>query len=113
MSGRSLDVGLLGATRLVVGLSTILKVSSQPQQLSWTLKQISGGTLEIIPPPIALSGTSASGWGAGYPLGGSEAFNVSGPAVFYLAASAATCIAGFVPAYGLGATIPLVSWPQI
>ncbi len=85
----------LGATRIAVGLSAIIKV----------LKLLSGGSLEIATPPIALSGSSATGWATGYLLGTTEAFSIGGPATFYLAASGATAVATLAFQYSAGVSL--------
>lgn len=86
-------VQAIGATRISVGLSAIIKISPQPFQNTITWKIGSGGgTLEIVPIPIALTGTSAAGWGTGYLVGASEIFNMGGPCFYYLAATGATMV---------------------
>lgn len=85
------DLSVVGATQIVVGLSAITKITPTAYQYSYCLKIFAGGgTLEIVPPPLALSGTSAVGWGTGYAVGANESVNISGPAIFYLAATGAT-----------------------
>lgn len=99
------DINSIGATRITVGLSAIIRISPSAFQYSEGLKILSGGgTLEIVPCPLALSGSSTIGWGTGYPIGASETINVSGPAVFYLAASGATMVAAMTIGYTAGAT---------
>lgn len=93
----------IGATRITVGLSAIVKVSSLANQGSGAFKIFSGGgTLEIVPFPVALSGSSAAGWGIGYPIGANEIITVGGPAQFYLAATGATMVATYAPAFTAG-----------
>lgn len=88
------DIVSLGATLIPVGLSSIVAVRPTNYQFGETVKISSGGgTLEICPPPVALSGASALGWGLGYKLGATEAVAVGGPATFFLAATGATMIA--------------------
>lgn len=95
----------IGATRIIIGLSAIVKVSPISQQINGLFKILSGGgTLEVVPFPAALSGSSAAGWGLGYPVGSNEVFSVGGPAQFYLAATGATMIAAYAPAYTAGVT---------
>lgn len=96
----------IGATRIVVGLSAIVKVTPGAYWYSDTLKiTAAGGTLEIVPVPVALSGSSAAGWGLGYMLGGTEVYNIGGPAKFYLAATGATMIASLAIGFTYGATL--------
>lgn len=87
------EFSVLGATRIPVGLSAIVKCQPTPYQF-WTEMRIlsGGGTLEIVPVPVALSGSSAAGWGVGYPMGISQIIDVRGPATFYLAATGATMV---------------------
>jgi len=96
----------MGATRINVGLSAIIKIPALAYEVGSYLKIISGGgTLEIVNSPAALSGSSATGWGAGYPVGASEIINVAGPAFVYLAASGATMVVGLATGYTNGATV--------
>lgn len=100
------DVYSAGSTRISVGLSAIIKVTPlQYQQLSQLKIFSGGGTLEVVPTPIALSGSSAAGWGLGYPVGASEVVTMNGPAVFYLAATGATMVAALLVGLTAGATI--------
>lgn len=101
------EISVIGATRLVVGLSTILRVTAQPYEITGYLKILSGGgTLEIIQAAFSGTSTQASvGWGAGYPLGASEVFPFYGPSTFYLAATGATMTAVLALGYTSGATI--------
>lgn len=100
------NISLLGATRMVIGLSSILKISPSNFQYAENIKILGGsGTVEVIPPPIALSGSSATGWGTGYPIGDSEAISIEGGAVLYLAATSATMTVGMLVGYTSGATI--------
>jgi len=97
---------VIGATQIVVGLSAITRIQAGYFQAGWAIKILSGGgTLEICKPPIALSGTSATGWNTGYFLGASEVFAIDGPATFYLAATGATMTAALAIANTAGATI--------
>lgn len=96
------DIYLLSATMIPVGLSAIVAVRPVNYQYGIGVKIDSGGgTLEIVRPPAALSGASASGWGLGYKLASNESVQASGPATFFLAATGATMIAAVV--FGLGA----------
>lgn len=88
-----------------MGLSAIIKVAPTAYQYAEALKIFSGGgTLEIVSPPPALTGTSAVVWGTGYPLGASEVFSIGGPATFYLAATGATMVLAM--ALGRTAAVP-------
>lgn len=96
------DVFMVGSTRIIVGLSTIVKVQPTAYENCFVLKILAGGgTLEIV------KGTTAggSGWGTGYPIGTNEFVSVAGPAVFYLAATGATMTASMYLGYTSGATI--------
>lgn len=102
------QISSLGATRINIGLSAIIKISPQPYQSSVTWKILSGGgTLEVVQPPPALTGTSAVVQGTGYPVGASEVFNIAGPACFYLCATGATMVIGLIPGYS-GNSVTLV-----
>lgn len=93
----------LGATRISVGLSAIIKVAGQAGQGQGYFKIFSGGgTLEIVQPPPALTGSSAAGWAAGYPVGASEIMTTNGPAAFYLAATGATMVVAYCTQYTAG-----------
>lgn len=99
------EIFLLSATLIPVGLSAIVAVRPTNYQFGVGVKIDSGGgTLEIVPPPRALSGSSAAGWGTGYKLGSSESVQASGPATFFLAATGATMLAGVVFGLGSGAS---------
>jgi hypothetical protein len=102
------SVAVIGATRITIGLSALVKVSPMAFAKGGVIKIFSGGgTLEIIPQPIALSGTSAAGWGNGYPLAAAEVKAIDGPATFYLAATGATMVAAYCVNYSPGATVPV------
>lgn len=102
------DVYAVGATRIVVGLSAIVKLQAAAYENGDSIKILAGsGTLEIIPPPLALSGTSATGWGLGYPVGASESVNIGGPAIFYLAATGATMTAAMYFGYTQGVSLAI------
>lgn len=106
MSMTQNEVNAVGATTIPVGLSAIIKIQAGAYQNGFALKILSGGgTLEISKPPIALSGTSATGWATGYPLGALETFSINGPATFYLAATGATMVASMTIAYTSGASV--------
>lgn len=96
----------LGSTRIPVGLSTIVRVSPTSYQYAETVKILSGsGTLEIVPAPLALSGTSTIGWGIGYPIGTNEIINIGGPAAFYLAATGSTMVMTMLLGYTSGVSL--------
>lgn len=100
------DLYALSATLIPVGLSGLIKVNPTAYNFAGNLKILSGGgTLEIVPVPVALTGASATGWGMGYPIGSSEAISISGPAVFYLAATGGTMIATMLIGKSSGATV--------
>lgn len=100
------DASVLGATQFAVGLSAIIKMQPTAYQYFQKIKILSGGgTLEIVTPPAALTGVSASGWGAGYPVGASEVISTDGPAVFYLAASGATMSVAMMIGRTTGSTV--------
>lgn len=101
------DTIVIGATRIAVGLSQIIRVVPGNYAYVQTLKIFSGGgTLEIVEPAYSGSSTAASsGWGTGYPVGASEIVPISGPAAFYLAATGATMIAVMTIGRTAGATV--------
>lgn len=100
------QLSVMGATRINVGLSAIIKVQPSAYQYAETIKILgTGGTLEIVPCPLALTGTSTIGWGLGYPLGATEVLNLAGPAVIYLSSSGATTTVTMALGYTNGATV--------
>ena len=102
------SIAVIGATRITVGLSALVKVSPLAYGRGGVIKIFSGGgTLEIVAQPIALTGSSAAGWGAGYPLAAAEVKAIDGPATFYLAATGATMVAAYCINYSPGATVPV------
>lgn len=93
------DIVLLGATLVPVGLSAIVAVRPTAYQYGVGIKIFSGGssgTLEVCPPPVALSGASATGWSLGYPLATSESVQATGPTTFFLAAMGVTMVAAVI-----------------
>ena len=86
------EISVLGATRFVVGLSQILRLTPGDHLYAESFKILSGGgTLEIVDP--AYSGSSsapATGWNQGYPVGLGEVISLRGGASVYLAATGAT-----------------------
>lgn len=100
------DLMAVGATRIPVGLSAIIKLSFASYNYDRNLKIISGGgTLEIVPIPTALSGSGTAGWGLGYPVGANEVVSIPGPALTYLAATGATMVVGVIQGYTNGVTV--------
>lgn len=96
------DVYVVGATRVVVGLSQVVKVSPSNNLTALGLKILAGGgTLEI----VNAATLTGPGWGTGYPLGASEVLNIGGPATFYLAATGATMTAAVLMGRTAGATV--------
>jgi len=81
MSNRD-DVYTPFASRITVGLSSILQITPIAGQNCLVLKGISISTLEI--------GGASLTWGQGYPLSSGEALSWNGSGSFYLAASGAT-----------------------
>jgi len=101
------DIFVIGATRITIGLSQIVRIMPTDYQYAETIKIFSGaGTLEIIAPALSGSSTAASsGWGQGWPIGASEVYSIGGPAVFYLAATGATMVACMTLGRTAGATV--------
>lgn len=101
------DLHVLGATRIAVGLSTVIRVLPTDYQYAETIKIFSGGgTLEIVPPVLSGASTPASaGHGTGYPVGANEVVSIGGPAVFYLAATGATMVVAMTLGRTAGATV--------
>ncbi len=100
------ELSVLGATRITVGLSQIVRVMPGAYQYAEGIKIFSGGgTLEICPPALSGTSTAAGNWGTGYPIGASEVVNLGGPCVFYLAATGATMVATVLLGYTSGATV--------
>ncbi len=100
------EIYVIGATRAIVGLSQILRISPGPNSIAGTIKILSGGTLEIIDP--VYSGASSApnvGWNQGYPLGTSEIYCYYGSSAFYLAATGATTIVAMTMGRTSGATL--------
>lgn len=97
---------VVSSTQIPIGLSSIIRLSPSPYQQADNFKVLAGsGTLEIVPVPVALSGTSCTGWGLGYPIGLGEIISIGSPAVFYLAATGATMSIALLVGYTNGATI--------
>ena len=83
----------IGATRIAVGMSSIIKCSPTAYSFGINLKILSGGgTLEIVSSPPSLTGASSAVHGTGYPVGASESVTFDGPATFYLLATGATMV---------------------
>lgn len=98
MSGQK-DVMVVGATRIAVGPSAIIRVQPLPNQVSWMARVISGGTLEIVQP-----NTTPAGWGSGFPFAVGDLVPIEGPAAFYLTAAGATAVVACMYKYSYGAT---------
>lgn len=77
-------LGDLLPSRVFVGLSTLIGITSLPGQQALSLEYLSGGTLEIV------SSGASVGWGQGFivPSNAILSFDVSG--TIWLAASSAT-----------------------
>lgn len=101
---REEDIAYLGATQIQVGLSAIIQISPIGYEEGWILKYASGGSLEIVTKPPALTGTSAVVWGTGYLMGTAESITAKGPTAFWLAAKGATAIAHMIYGQTSGAT---------
>ncbi len=99
------EIVVLGATRIPIPLSAMVAIRVGPNDFGHLFKIAAGaGSLEIVPIPLALSGSSAAGWGNGYVLGASESVQVDGPATFYLAATSATMTVAMVLGKTAGAS---------
>lgn len=106
----AIDLTVLGATKIVVGLSQIVRFTPPAYCNGYQFKLITttaGGTLEIVPP--AFSGSSSlagasGGWGQGYALASNEVVPVQGPAMFYMAASGVTQTVAVMFGFTSGAT---------
>lgn len=86
----------IGATQIPVGLSATVTVLPSAHQNGGFFKILSGGgTLAIV------SGISAVA-SSGYFVGAGEAISISGPAIFYLAATGATMVVGWCPTLSQG-----------
>lgn len=103
------EIYAFGSTQINVGLSAIIKIAPSANQAFCQFKYLSGGSLEIVPIPIALSGTSCAPWGTGYLMATTEVFSMNaywpGNAVAYLAAKNATCVVQAVFAYTSGISL--------
>ena len=95
------DIQGIGATQLVLGLSTIFRFRAGDFVQWQRLEYLSGGSLEI----VKGASTNGTGWGTGYLMGTTEAIEFNGPATFYLAAKGATCIAQLLIGYTSGASL--------
>lgn len=102
------DIACIGSTRILIGLSQVIRIMPSATQYAETMKIIGGtGTLELVSSQFSGISTdpSAIAWGAGYPLGANEIYNVGGPAVFYLCASGTTMTLAMTLGYTYGSTI--------
>lgn len=108
MNMGQMDIRAMGGTQIIVGLSAIIKVVPEAYTYAENIKIKAGsGTLEIVSKPIALTGSSAAGWGLGYPIGTSEVISIGGPAVYYLAATGATMTLAVLNGYTSGSTFSI------
>lgn len=87
-----------------------MRISPGPNSIAGTLKILSGGgTLEILDPVLSGAstgaGTATTGWGTGYPLGGTEIYCYYGSSAFYLAATGATMVVAMTTGRTSGATL--------
>lgn len=98
------DIATYGATQINVGLSAIIKVAPSANQYGTQLRVGSGGSLEIVQTPIALTGSSATGWGTGFLVTGTVSM-INGPAAYYLAATGATVTVQILNGYTSGVTL--------
>lgn len=94
-------VGQIGATTLTVptGLTGIAVLPDRGQN-GGMIKMLSGGTL-------ALAQAQGISYTLGYVMGLSEVITMSGPAVFFLVASGATCTVSYMKSYGTGYSLPV------
>lgn len=95
------QVHVIGATRVIIGLSVIVKIGQMDRQSQLQFKHLSGGSLEIVEP-------GTDGWGKGYLAGTAEVFSsvtALGPACYYLAATNATVVVQVLVGRTAGATI--------
>jgi hypothetical protein len=100
------EISLVGSTNIAVGLSVIVKLMPSAYLYATNIKiKSGGGTLEIVPQPLALSGASTIGWGLGYPIGSNESIQIDGPSVSYLAATGATMIISVLIGFSNGASV--------
>lgn len=90
---RQEDVLGFGATRFVIGLSSIFEVNLKtvPYAVSGQFKLLAGLTLEIVS-GVSAGSDPASHRGTGYPIGTNEIISVGGASRYYLCASGATGI---------------------
>ncbi len=107
MSMNQNEINIIGATRISVGLSQVIRIQGSANQYSTALKYGSGGSLEIVAPQ--LSGTSTSvgtsnAWSTGYLLATTEVMSWDGNATIYLAATGATAVAHVTIGYTSGMT---------
>jgi len=91
--------------KVVVGLSSIIGLTSIPGQNSLQIKYGSGGSLEIGSTVIGL-GASPFTWGVGYLMGTSEVLYGSLNSMVYLAATGATVTCYVIRGVSPGALTP-------
>lgn len=99
------DIATFGATQIAIGISQVLRVQGAAYQETVSLKYLSGGSLEIVPPQLSGSSTAAgNAWGKGYLVGSSEVIAWRGGAAMYFAATGATAVVQQLIGYTAGAT---------
>lgn len=109
MSRAQNSIAGLGGTIVTVGLSAIVKLSASNFRDALAIKIFAGGgTLEVLPFNFtALSGTGATGWGTGYPIGANEVITLGSGSIAYLAATGATMQAACLVGYTDGVSLPV------
>ena len=98
--GRESDIFGLAGGRLHIPVGATLATLMEPiaGQISWVVKYLSGGTLEILGATLPTAGSTLSAGdlstlsGTGYLMGTSEALSIDGPARFYLSSTSATTV---------------------
>lgn len=95
--------GLVGGRATIApGATLALFMSPIAGQAAWTVKYLSGGTLEILGATLPSAGATISAAdlvalsGTGYLMGTTEALSLDGPASFYLSALSATTMVTFL-----------------
>ena len=93
--------GQIGATVLIVPPTVAgMQVLPERGQNGGMIKMISGQTLALVQGP----GVSYT---LGYVMGASESITMAGPATFFLVASGATALVGYMKSYGTGYSLPV------
>ncbi len=99
------EVCTIGATRIPVGLSQVIRIKASEFQYSSTIKLFSGSSLELVAPQLSGTSTAAgNAWGFGYLIGNSETLSWDGSPAIYLAATGATAVVHMTIGYTFGAT---------